>query len=111
MSIDYARSEHHEFLPAVDRALADANLQLALANLGDTLSSRGRDALASLPDGDLLRQRGRAIKNDTLLNLDRHLATLIESVERRGGHVHLAADAAEAREMIVDIVRRSGGRR
>ena len=40
----YARHEHHEFEAAADEALHNANLQLALGRLGDTLGQRNRDA-------------------------------------------------------------------
>src|SRR4051812_19507527 len=101
----YARTEHHEFLAASRDALADANLQLALANLGDTLGQRNRDAFAALPESDALRDRGRAIKDATLADLDKHLETLEQSIIARGGHVHWAADAAEAQQAILGIIR------
>ncbi|MBS0209025.1 MAG: iron-sulfur cluster-binding protein [Planctomycetes bacterium] len=108
---DYARSEHHEFLPAVDQALHDANLQLALVNLGDTLGTRNKQALGSLPDKDALRQRARAIKEAALSRLDEHLVTLQAAVERNGGQLHFAADAADAQQIITGVIQRAGGRR
>ncbi len=110
-STDYARHEHHEFLTASGEALADANLQLALMNLGDTMGQRNRDAYAALPHSDLMRQRACAIKDATLAELDVHLATLDDSITRRGGHVHYAADGAEAREAILGIIRAAGATR
>lgn len=108
---DYARHEHHEFLPAVNEALENANLQLALVNLGDTLGARNKAALGSLPDKDALRNRARSIKERALSHLDEHLATLTESVERSGGQIHFAADTADAQQIIVEIIRKCGGRR
>ncbi len=89
--------------------MADATLHGALARLADTLASTHRAAYAALHESDRLRERARAIKDATLAELDRHLATLEESVKRRGGHVHFAADAADARELIGDIIHRAGG--
>src|SRR5262249_58098891 len=69
-----------------------------------------REAFASFPEGEALRDQARAIKEATLQHLDRHLETLIDNVERLGGHVHFAATPAEARTIIVDIARRTGAR-
>src|SRR5262249_31789240 len=41
---------------------------------------------------------------------DAHLETLVANVERLGGHVHFAATAEEAREIILGIARRTGAR-
>lgn len=107
---NYAEHEHHEFLAASDAALANASLQLALAKLGDTLGQRNRDAFRELEGSSELRDRARAIKDQTLAELDTHLATLDESVTHRGGIVHYAADGAEAGQIIVDIIRAAGGK-
>lgn len=108
---NYARHEHHEFLSASAEALADANLQLALAQLGDTLGQRNRAAFAALPDADALRQRARAIKDAALADLDQHLRTLEASVERQGGRVYYADDAAEARRIVLELLRERGVKR
>ncbi|MBX7166807.1 MAG: iron-sulfur cluster-binding protein [Pirellulales bacterium] len=109
--IDYTRQEHHEFLAATDEALANANLQLALSRLGDTLGSRNREAFAQLRESSLLRERARAIKDATLLRLEEHLATLERSILARGGQVHYAADSADACRIIGDLVEAAGGRK
>jgi L-lactate dehydrogenase complex protein LldF len=111
VSIDYHIREHHEFLDASQRALADANLQLALANLGDTLGQRNRDAFRQFSPSDDLRDRARAIKNAALSRLDEHLVQLDASIRRLGGSMHYAADAEDARRIVLEIVRRAGGRR
>lgn len=108
---DYARHEHHAFLEASRDALANANLQLALANLGDTLGRKNREAWAAFRESDALRSRAREIKDATLADLDRHVATFCEAVERRGGHVHCAADGAEACRTIVELLAARGARK
>jgi L-lactate dehydrogenase complex protein LldF len=108
---DYARHEHHDFVQATDEALANANLQLALMNLGDTMGERNKQAFAAMPESDLLRQRARAIKDATLAHLDEHLATLEASINRRGGKVHFASDGEEARQAILGIIRSVGATR
>jgi L-lactate dehydrogenase complex protein LldF len=102
---DYLRETHHEFLDASEQALGDPGLQQILGQLGDTLGKRNRDAWATLPDSDLMRERARAIKDQTLADLDRHLATLERSVISRGGQVYWADDGAEACRVVLDILR------
>lgn len=108
---DYARHEHHEFLAASAQALADANLQLSLANLGETLGRRNREAFGALAESDQLRERARAIKDATLAELDRHLETLEASVVKRGGQVHYAADGRDACQIVLDLIRARGATR
>lgn len=110
-STDYAAHEHREFLTASAAALRDASLQLALANLGETLGQRNRDAFAQLPDSTLLRQRARQIKDDALARLDQLLIELESSIQARGGHVHYADDAAAAGQIITQILQQAGARR
>lgn len=105
---DYLRSEHHEFLDASRAALANDGLQRILIQLGDSLGKQNRDAWAALPNSDAVRERARAIKDATLANLDQHLATLADSVERLGGHVHWAETGQDACRAIIDIIERRG---
>ncbi|HEX4132218.1 MAG TPA: LutB/LldF family L-lactate oxidation iron-sulfur protein [Pirellulales bacterium] len=107
----YARHEHHEFLAAADQALADANLQLALANLGDTMGARNREAYAAFGDSSAVRDHARRVKDATLAELDKHLETLEASIVRRGGKVHWAPDAEAARQTILEIIRSAGAQR
>ena len=109
--IDYIRSTHHEFLAASDKALQSPSLQVILGQLGDTLGERNRQAWRMLPNSDLVRQRARQIKDETLANLHVHLETLEKSVQDRGGQVHWADDGAAACQVIVDLIRRRGATR
>src|SRR5579884_733853 len=107
---DYARHEHHAFLDAVAAAQADPRLQAALVRLTGTLMAGNRRGYASLPDSDRLRDHAKRIKEHTLAHLDRYLEQLEASVVRRGGHVHWAETAADARRLVVDIARQAGCR-
>lgn len=109
--IDYIRSTHHEFLAASDKALRTPSLQIILGQLGDTLGTRNREAWRLLPNSDLVRQRARQIKDDTLANLHEHLQTLEASVQQRGGQVHWAEDGEAACKVIVDLIRERGATR
>src|SRR5437870_11153948 len=104
---EYARHEHHDFLGASNQALADPPLQTALLRLTGTLMAGNRRGYAALADSDQLRDHAKHIKEHTLAHLDQYLEQLEASVQRLGGNVHWAADAEEARGIIVDIARKS----
>lgn len=108
---DYLRSEHHEFMAASDAALANPELQQILGRLGDSLGAKNREAWAAFADHDQVRERARAIKDETLANLHEHLAVLEANVVRRGGHVYWAATGEEARRSILEIIEQHGATR
>jgi L-lactate dehydrogenase complex protein LldF len=108
---DYLRETHHEFVAASEQALANGGLQRILGRLGDTLGKRNREAWALLENSDLVRERARAIKDQTLAELDRHLVTLEKCVLGRGGKVYWAEDGAQACRQVLDIIRACGGQR
>jgi L-lactate dehydrogenase complex protein LldF len=108
MSTDYAKHEHHDFLDATRRALTDPPLQAALVRLTGTLLAGNRRGYAALADSGQLRDHAKRLKEHTLAHLDRYLEQLEASVHRLGGHVHWAADAEEARRLVVEIARTSG---
>jgi L-lactate dehydrogenase complex protein LldF len=104
---NYASHEHHDFLGASAQALADPGLQAALVRLTGTLMAGNRRGYAALADSDKLRDHAKRIKQHTLAHLDQYLEQLESSVQRHGGHVHWAADAAEACRIVVDIAQRT----
>jgi L-lactate dehydrogenase complex protein LldF len=108
MTTDYARHEHHDFMGAAGQALADPRLQAALVRLTDTLMAGNRRGYAALADSDKLRDHAKHIKEHTLAHLDRYLEQLEASVRQVGGQVHWAADAAAARQIVLDIAQRAG---
>ena len=70
MPSKFAIHEHHEFLAASREALDSPNLQIALNRLGETLALGNRNAFEQLPGSSLLRDKARAIKDETLAHLD-----------------------------------------
>jgi L-lactate dehydrogenase complex protein LldF len=91
-------------------ALADSFLQEALTIATTKFIGLRREAFAAFPEGEALRDRAREIKEATLQRLDAYLERLIDNVERRGGHVHYATTADEARRIVLEIARRTGAR-
>jgi L-lactate dehydrogenase complex protein LldF len=108
---DYAAHEHHDFVGAVDQALADERLQGALVNLTNHLLTANRAGYAALGDSARLRDHAKRIKEHTLAHLDRYLEQLEASVEKAGGTVYWAASAEEARKIVVGIAQETKARR
>jgi L-lactate dehydrogenase complex protein LldF len=107
----YAQHEHHDFLAAVQQALADPPLQAALGRLTSTLMAGNRRGYAALADIDALRDHAKRIKEHTLAHLDYYLEQLEASVQKHGGQVHWANNAEEARQIVLDIARQTNTRR
>ena len=98
------------FRERTGQALGDHFLQQALDVATTKFIGLRREAFGAFPAGDRLRDRAREIKEATFQALDQHLEKLIGEIERRGGHVHYATTADEARTIVVDIARRAGAR-
>ena len=99
------------FQARIDKALHNETLQIALDRNAERRIAGRNEVFADLPDAELVRDRGRAIRIDTLAHLDRYLEQFVANVEAHGGQVHWAADAAEAREIILRLARESAARR
>ena len=91
-------------------ALNDAQLRGALRHATTIFGRKRREAAASLSNWEELRSEARAIKDDVLLHLDRHLETFVENAERRGAKFHWARDAAEANDIICRLTLERGAR-
>src|SRR5213595_307426 len=109
--IDHARHEHHDFLNAASKALADPPLQAALIRLTSTLMAGNRRGYAALADSSELRDHAKRIKEHALAHLDRYLEQLEASVLKLGGHVHWAGTAEDARQIVVEIARKTNSKR
>jgi L-lactate dehydrogenase complex protein LldF len=92
------------------RALKDPQLQRALANVRVGFIDKRQAAVDRLPEFEDLRESARAIKNHTLAHLDLYLERYEDKVTKAGGHVHFARDAAEARDIILNLCREAGAR-
>jgi L-lactate dehydrogenase complex protein LldF len=100
----------HRFVENAREALADPTLQRGLASAKVGFRVRRNEAAARLPEFETLRDESRDIKNHTLAHIDLYLEAFEKRVIERGGHVHWAADAAEAREAVLAICRAAGAR-
>jgi L-lactate dehydrogenase complex protein LldF len=99
-----------EFKDEAKLALADANLQKALAGMDDTFVAWRASAVERLPEFEALRDAAKAVKDHALANLDFYLERFADNVEAGGGKVHWCADADAARAAVLAICRRVGAR-
>ncbi len=98
------------FQEGVRVALEDAHLQQALGNFTSRFRAGRAAAFDAFPEGEALRGLARQIKAATIARLDDHLERLADAVEGAGGKVHWAADAAEARRIVLGIAQAQGAR-
>ncbi|SEM19265.1 lactate utilization protein B [Streptacidiphilus jiangxiensis] len=96
------------FPRAASAALANPQLRRNLRKATTTIRDKRLAATGELDDWEQLREAGAATKRRVLRHLDRYLLQLEESVTRAGGIVHWAADAAEANEIVAELVRATG---
>src|SRR3954452_2916350 len=89
-----------KFQDAARLALGDTQLRRNMGKATQTIRGKRAAVVGELPDWEALREAGRAIKDRTLRHLDRFLTELETSVQRAGGHVHWARDAAEANRIV-----------
>lgn len=99
------KATSHAFVGQAREALQDATLQQALGNLRHGFQIRRAQTIARLPEWDQLRDIGKEIKDHTLAHLDHYLTRFEEKVVERGGQVHWAVGAEEARNIILEICR------
>src|SRR5699024_2303465 len=91
---------------AAHTAVNDSQLRDKLRKATHTIRDKRNQVVGELGDNwQRLRAEGAAIKEHTLRHLDHHLEQLEASVQRAGGHVHWASDAAEANKIVTDLVR------
>jgi L-lactate dehydrogenase complex protein LldF len=98
------------FPAAAREELANPQLRANLRAATDTIRAKRAAVVAELPDWEELREAGRAIKADVLSRLDELLLEFEAAVQAAGGHVHWAADAAEANAVAVAVAKAHGAR-
>jgi L-lactate dehydrogenase complex protein LldF len=91
-------------------ALADVQLRGALRNLAGVIGERRRAAIATIEDWEGLRERARAIKDETLAHLDKYLEEFADNAERAGAQIHWARDAEEANAIVCALAKGRGAR-
>lgn len=105
-----AHSTAHSFKANATGAMADAQLTGNLKAVRQNFIDKRAKAASELPEFEALRENAKEIKNHTLAHLDLYLEKYEAKVTASGGYVHFAADAAEARQIALDICRKVGAK-
>jgi L-lactate dehydrogenase complex protein LldF len=85
--------------------LRNAQLRKNVAHATDVIQAKRARLVAEKTDWQELRSAGSAIRAHVLENLDTYLEEFETRCTAAGGIVHWAWDAAEARQIIIDILR------
>lgn len=91
-------------------ALKDARVRAAQARIKEGFRTKRATAMAGIRGGEGLREAGRAIRDASLADLAPLLETFERNVAARGGRVHWARDAREARDIVLALLREAGAR-
>lgn len=105
------QSSAFDFASVSTRAAGDADRKRIINNAVLKQYTAREERLRDLPDSDALRTLAAEIRKHAVDNLDYYLQQLKVNVERRGGQVHFAATAADARRIVDEIIARTGAKR
>ena len=103
------RASREAFDRGVARALGDPVIQEVTRSGQDYMQALQEQAHREL-DWPAWLDAVEAVRSHTIANLDHYVAQFADNVERLGGQVYCAADAAEAREYVAALVKRKGAR-
>ncbi len=92
-------------------ALGDPQLRVALKTLARVFGERRKLAVLTVDDWEELRDRARAIKDETLAHLDSYLEQFAANAERAGATVHWAPTGTDACEIVLGLLRARGATR
>jgi L-lactate dehydrogenase complex protein LldF len=102
---------HNSFRSRILGALADEPLHVALDRVLSKSGDQRAQGMALLPNAESVRNRARLIRAHTLARLDRYLEEFATAAENAGAQIHIAADAAEARRIVLELCRARSVRR
>lgn len=95
----------------VQEALSNPE-RLAAINRAAVRFYNGRTAvMGSLPDAEATRDYARTVRAHTIANLDRYLEEFETNAKKAGSQVHWAVDAGEARQIVLDIAKKTSAGR
>ncbi|WP_295736786.1 LutB/LldF family L-lactate oxidation iron-sulfur protein [uncultured Helicobacter sp.] len=97
---------HHDI---VNTKLSDKQLRVNLKNVMDTLKTNRKNLITSrYTDWEELREKGKALKQKTLSQLDVLLERFEQNAIKNGFIIHWASDSKEANEIIYSLMKEKG---
>lgn len=100
-------SNKADFFEASRAGVADLELRRKLENASGRHLEHVAEMRAEFPPFEAERDEARRIKQDTIAHLDEYLIALKERLEANGCIVFFAADAAQAREYILEVAKQN----
>lgn len=96
------------FPAAAKQQMRNGQMRANIHHATHTIRAKRANVTAELPDWEALRDAGSAIKQYVGARLPELLEEFEANLTARGAHVHWARDAAEANEIVADLVRATG---
>lgn len=96
------------FPMAAHTAMADGQMRKNVRHATEVIQTKRARVVAEMPDWQQLREAGKQIRQHTMQYLDAYLDQFEANCTKAGGIVHWARDAAEARKIVVELVKASG---
>ena len=90
--------------------MGDTQLRKNVRHATDVIQAKRARVVAELPDWQALREAGRLVREHTMRYLDVYLEQFEANCTAAGGVVHWAADAEEARRIVVGLVTTAGAK-
>jgi len=95
-----------DFPEAARDLLQNSQTRKNVQHATNVIQAKRNKVVAELPDWEDLREAGAQIRAHALRHLDHYLTQFEENCTRAGGHVHWAADAEDARRIVLELVQR-----
>jgi L-lactate dehydrogenase complex protein LldF len=92
------------------KAVLNESMRKAVQKAVDRLSGNRQIAETEMPGWNDWREQGKRIRQHTVNHLDYYLGQLSKSVQMKGGHIHFAQTAEEARKVIINICKQSNAK-
>ncbi|MDX1694643.1 MAG: LutB/LldF family L-lactate oxidation iron-sulfur protein [Ketobacteraceae bacterium] len=100
----------NQFKSQARDALADEQLQVALARAKSGFIEKRRKAIQLVDDFELLKHRAREAKQKALDNLDHYLQLFEANVKKHGGQVYRAGTPEELNEYVSGVCKQHNAR-
>lgn len=110
-NLNHENTKSTSMATRAQHALRDEFLRAAVRFTTDRLKERKGGATEELGHWEEWRERGRQIRAHTIAHLDYYLKQFVDNARRLGVHVHFAADASEAADVVAQIVQEKQARR
>ncbi len=93
---------------AAQAAMQDTQLRKNVRHATEVIRTKRARVVGEMPDWQELREAGKQIRQHTMEHLDFYLEQFEANCTKAGGVVHWAADADEARRIVIGLVKASG---